>query len=601
MRNCLDMINEIREKQFSRGIQCLAILAFFVLIVSLSRAFTLGWHNVMYIHIGAYLLILGIAFFKRYLPFTVKAVLIISITFILGLSGLAALGLAGYGIGCFLIFCILSTIFFGIKGGISAVILSTASIGIIGVAVVHGILTFDFNILVYLTSVNTWATAIVGMIVFAGLIVVILATINNQLLELVKTLDNRNKNLKESNIKLLKAFNEKKRLKAGLEQAQKMELVGTIAGGVAHDLNNVLAASISYPELLLMQIPETSPMKKSLENIKKSGLKAAAMVQDLLTLARRGVNISEVTNLNHIVNECVLSPEFEKIKFYHPDVQIDVSLEETLWNIIGSPFHLMKTITNLVSNAAEAMPNGGNILIETHNLEMNEAIYVYENITPGDYVVLTVYDEGTGISTKDKDKIFEPFYTKKVMGKSGTGLGMTVVRNTVKDHKGHIKMDSIEGAGTAFSLYFPMTERPLAQPEPQLPISQYIGKGESILVVDDLEDQRKIASKILSILGYSVTTVSSGKDAIEFIKKRSTDLVILDMIMAPEMDGLDTYKEILKLRPKQKILIVSGYSETDRVKEAQELGAGAYVKKPYLIETLRLAVRAELDKKLSLN
>jgi signal transduction histidine kinase/CheY-like chemotaxis protein len=596
MQTRVDVINEIREKQLLRGIQCLTILAFFVLIVSLSRAYLIGWHNLMYIHIGSYLLILGIAFFKKSIPYIVKAVLIVSTTFILASSGLVVLGLAGYGIACFFLFCILSTIFFGIRGGISAVILSTASIGIIGAAVVNDILTYDFNILVYLTSVNTWATAIVGMIVFAGLIVVILATINNQLVGLVETLDKRNKKLIENNIKLVKTFKEKKKLQSGLEQAKKMELVGTIAGGVAHDLNNVLVASISYPELLLAEISKTSTLREALETIKKSGLKAAAIVQDLLTLARRGVPVEEVLNLNHIVNEFLESPEFEKIREYHPGVNIEVRLEKNLWNIIGSPFHLMKMITNLVSNAAEAMPNGGNIIISTQALEIDEINYIYENVSPGNYVVMTVSDEGIGISNEDKEKIFEPFYTKKFMGKSGTGLGMTVVWNTVKDHKGHISVDSIEGAGTTFSLYFPMTGEALAEKKSQLPISKYAGKRESILVVDDVEEQRKIASKILTMLGYSVTTVSSGEEAVEYFKEHSSDLVILDMIMSPGMDGCNTYKEMIKIRPGQKAILVSGYAETERVREAQKLGAKTYIKKPFLLEKLGLAIRAELDR-----
>ena len=596
MQNRYDVINEIREEQLTRGIQCMIIFGFFVLIASLSRAIYLGWHNLMYFHIGSYLLIFATALFKKSLSYKVKSLLILSTTFILALTGLITLGLAGYGITFFFIFCVLSTMLFSAKGGISAVILSILSVFIIGAAVVTGTITFEFNVLEYLTSFNAWITGIVGMIVIVGLIVVILSSINNKLLDLVDTLNKKNKELKESNIKLVNVLNEKKELKAGLERAQKMELIGNIAGGVAHDLNNVLASSISYPEFLLTQIPPKSPLKRPLETIKKSGLKAAAIVNDLLTLTRRGVSISKVVNINDIVDDCISSPEFEKIRTYHPGVQIKAHLEEKLWNIMGSPFHLMKTITNLVSNAAEAMPEGGNIDIQTQNRQLHETTYIYEGIEPGDYVVLTVSDEGTGISEKDKEKIFEPFYTKKVMGKSGTGLGMTVVYNTVKDHKGHIKMDSIEGAGSTFSLYFPMTNKSLSQPETQPPVSEYLGKGESILVVDDVEEQREIASTILSMLGYSVKTISSGEEAVEYIKKHPTDLVILDMIMFPGIDGLDTYREIIKMQPNQKAIIMSGYSETHRMKKAQELGAGVFIKKPYLKETVGLAVRAELDK-----
>jgi signal transduction histidine kinase/CheY-like chemotaxis protein len=596
MHTCLDVINEIREKQLTRGIRYLAILGFFALMASLSRAFYVGWQKIMYIHIFFYLLILWTAICNRFLPFRIRALIIIATTFILGTAGLIAWGLPGYGIAALFAFCILSTILLGIQAGILSAILSTATIGIIGAGVIHGVITFDFDVSVYLNSISSWLTGVFGMIASAGIIVITMATTNNQLVELIKTLDTQKQKLEETNKELKNSLEERSKLEAGLERAKKMELVGTIAGGVAHDLNNVLAASVTYPELLLMKFPKTSPLREPMEIIKNSGLKAAAMVQDLLTLARRGVPVEEVLNLNNIVSECITSPEFERIKIYHPGVDIEVCLEENPWNIIGSPFHFMKTITNLVSNAAEAMPEGGKIIIKTQNLEKHEANYIYEAVKPGNYAVLSISDTGIGISEEDKENIFEPFYTKKVMGKSGTGLGMAVVWNTVKDHKGFIDMDSVEGVGTTFSLYFPMTSKTLAQPESQLPIKEYTGKGESILVVDDVEEQRVIASKILTMLGYSVTTVSSGEEAVKFFKDKSPDLVILDMIMPPGMDGCNTYKEMLKLRPGQKAILVSGYAETERVKEAQRLGAITYIKKPFLMEKVGLAVRAELDR-----
>ena len=550
----------------------------------------------MYIHIGSYLAVIGVALLKNYIPHAIKTHLLVIIVFILSAAGLAKLGLVGYGMGLLFIFCIISTIFFGTRGGVTAVILSSLTIAVIGVAVVNGIITFKFNILKYMSSPATWLLGAVGMCLFTGLIVTIISKINNQLINLVQSLNSQNEELKDANKKLEDAIEKQRQLKIGLEQAQKMELVGTIAGGVAHDLNNMLAASISYPEILALEYGENTRLCEDLEIIKKSGMRAAAMVQDLLTLARRGVPVKEVFNLNHIIHECITSPEFEKIKTYHPGIELDICLQDNLWNIEGSPLHLMKTITNLLSNAAEAMPDGGKIIVATENLKIHPALHIYESVEPGEYVVLSVSDTGTGISERDREKIFEPFYTKKQMGRSGTGLGMTVVWNTVKDHNGQIRMDSIEGKGTSFSLYIPMTEKELIHPKPLKPVEEYIGRGESILVVDDMEEQRKIAFKILSSLGYSVNIVSSGEEALEFINTHSVDLVVIDMIMPVGMDGLDTYKKIIELRPEQKAIIISGYSETERIKEALELGAGAYIKKPYLMETVAHVVRAELDK-----
>jgi CheY-like chemotaxis protein len=207
------------------------------------------------------------------------------------------------------------------------------------------------------------------------------------------------------------------------------------------------------------------------------------------------------------------------------------------------------------------------------------------------------------------EKIFEPFYTKKKMGRSGTGLGMAVVWGTVKDHNGYIDVQSTEekarpprlsardgGQGTTFTLYFPITRKKLPEDKSHLAIESYSGNGESILVIDDVEEQRKIASGMLKELGYSVVSVSSGEEAVEYLKTNKVHLLVLDMIMDPGMDGLDTYKKILEMHPGQKAIIASGFSETDRVKEVQSLGAGAYIRKPLLLEKIGLTVKEELEK-----
>jgi len=390
---------------------------------------------------------------------------------------------------------------------------------------------------------------------------------------------------------------EKQELQKKLQRAQKMEAIGTLAGGVAHDINNVLSGIVSYPDLLLLQIPENDPMRDPLLTIKKSGEKVAAIVQDLLTLARRGVAASDLVNFNDIIISYQESPEYEKTLLYHPHVNVEIGLEENLFNIFGSTIHLSKTIMNLVSNAAEAMPEGGTIHIRTENRHYDKPTKHFDHVAEGDYVVVTVSDTGIGISEEDLEKIFEPFYTKKKMGRSGTGLGMAVVWGTVKDCKGFIDVQSTEGKGTTFTLYFPATRKQPVQTRTPPSIEDYRGKGQSILVVDDVEEQRQIASEILVELGYTVNTVSSGEKAVEHMQHNSEDLLILDMIMAPGMDGLDTCKRILQLHPEQKIIIASGFSETQRVKTAQKLGAGAYLQKPFTIENLGLAVKAQLSKK----
>ena len=375
-----------------------------------------------------------------------------------------------------------------------------------------------------------------------------------------------------------------------------MEAIGTLAGGVAHDLNNILSGIVSYPELLLMDLEKDSPLVKPILTIQKSGEKAAAIVQDLLTLARRGVAATEVVNLNNIISEYLLSPEHEKLLMDHPDIKVERQLEANLLNILGSPVHLSKTIMNLVSNAAEAMLDGGKIIVRTENRHEDKPKNAFDDISRGDYVTLTVKDTGIGIPKEDIERIFEPFYTKKAMGRSGTGLGMAVVWGTVKDHRGFIDIKSEEGKGSTITLYFPVTRKELVKDADLDSIEEIRGHGESILVVDDVKEQRQIASQMLEKLGYTVTTAASGEKAVDYMQHHSADLMVLDMIMDPGIDGLETYKQIAAINTGQKTIIASGYSESERVKEAQRLGAGVYIKKPYLLEKLGRAVKTELAK-----
>lgn len=393
-----------------------------------------------------------------------------------------------------------------------------------------------------------------------------------------------------------KAEKERKRLERKLQQSEKMEMIGTLAGGVAHDLNNILSGVISYPELLLMDLPEDSRMRKAIETIKTSGEKAAAIVEDLLTLARRGVVTKDIANLNLLIQEFLISLEHQKILSFHPEVNVETSLQKDLFSIQGSSIHLTKTIMNLVSNAAEAMNHGGVLRITTENCYIDQPIEGYDDIEEGDYSVLKISDQGIGISEEDKKRIFEPFFTKKVMGRSGTGLGMSVVWGTVKDHHGYIDVQSKVGKGSTFTLYFPACRDAVVKSETAPSVENFIGAGERILVVDDVSEQREIASAMLTRLGYNVQTAASGEEAVDLLEQSSYDLAVLDMIMPPGMDGLDTYKAMLKLSPNLPAIITSGFSETDRVKQVLELGAVTYIKKPYNIAVIGQTIQSSLEK-----
>lgn len=424
--------------------------------------------------------------------------------------------------------------------------------------------------------------------------------LEQKVLERTRELQEKNENLRREMEEREKAQREKRLLEERLASSEKMEAIGRLAGGVAHDLNNVLNAIVAYPDLILLLLPEDSPTRKHVLTMQQSGLKAAAIVRDLLTLARRGVTVKEVMNVNDVIREYLGSPEYEKLLFHHPNVKVTADVAPDLWCIEGSPHHFRCSLMNLVSNAAEAIKDYGEVVITTVNRTLSGARKgVDASLADGDYILLEVADTGVGLSAEDCKKIFEPFYTKKTMGRSGTGLGMSVVWGTVEDHHGKIDVQSIEGKGTTISLSFPRTSRLKGKEKEPVSEFEFMGNAEKILVVDDIPGQREIASELLQKLGYLVETAESGEAAVERLKSHAVDLVILDMIMDPGIDGLDTYRRILEIRPRTRAIIASGFSETERVRESLRIGAGAYIMKPFTLRKIGAAVRAELGRRSS--
>lgn len=240
------------------------------------------------------------------------------------------------------------------------------------------------------------------------------------------------------------------------QRARTMEAIGIFAGGLAHDLNNALTGLVSYPDLLLAQLPKDSPLRRPITRIQESGQKAASMVQDLVVLTRRGLkNNAFAFNINRVVGEFIESPELESLVSSYPSVKVRADLDDDLLTIQGSPPRIHKVLMNLTINAAESMKGHGDIVLSTFNRSIDSPYKGYEEVSPGDYSVLSVSDPGEALSDQDRERIFEPFYAKKIMGRTATGMGMAVVWAIVKDHGGYIDVRSAPGAGTAFTLYFP--------------------------------------------------------------------------------------------------------------------------------------------------
>ena len=400
--------------------------------------------------------------------------------------------------------------------------------------------------------------------------------------------------LKHDRVRRDEAIKVEQEMQEKLHQAQKMETIGLLTGGAAHDLNNILSGIIGYPELILRKLPEDSPLRPSIEAIRQSGENAGAIVADLLTVSRGVAAPHQLCNINQIIGEYLESPEWKTLRRQHAGLSLNLDLFDDLQNINGSLIHIKKTLMNLVTNAIEALEGKGSLLIKTENYAVKPPLTEELDVSAGSYVILQVTDNGSGIPEEDLKRIFEPFFTKKVMGRSGTGLGLTIVANTVQDHDGGMKVES-SSEGTTFKLFFPATTSEKLTTEEKAAPAEIRGNNEHILVIDDIPQQRDLAKQILTELGYHVDTVASGEEAILFLKKNTVELLVLDMIMDPGINGYETYKLIIADNPQQKAVIASGFAGSADVKKTLKLGAGAFIQKPYSMSTIAGAVNKVLN------
>ncbi len=390
-------------------------------------------------------------------------------------------------------------------------------------------------------------------------------------------------------------------LQERLSRSKRMEALGVLAGGVANDLHNILGPIADYHDLIMKNLPPDSPLRADLDIIKNSSHKALDIVHDLLTLGRIGHAPLEPLALKSIISACLKSSGLRALQTKAPLVEIESHLESNLSPFMGSRQHLRAIVMNLIINAFDAMPEGGRLTLTAVQQELTQPFEGYEIIAPGKYIILRVTDTGAGIREEDITRIFEPFYTRRNLEwQSGSGLGLALVYGVVKDHKGFLDVSSELGKGSDFAVYFPVAETSLEiTHKPELAENR---GTETILVVDDEEEQRKNIVRWLRSCGYQVLAAANGRAAFDIFRNETgpseapIDLVLLDMIMGDEWDGLDTYRNILTVKSKQKAIIISGLSITNRIQDALRLGAGQYLQKPCALEEIGKAIRLELDK-----
>lgn len=378
---------------------------------------------------------------------------------------------------------------------------------------------------------------------------------------------------------------ERRKLTQQLQQAQKMEAIGTLAGGIAHDFNNLLMAIQGNVSLAQLDLEPNDPRHRMLANIEKLIGSGAELTSKLLGYARRGKYESKPLLLNDLVRET--SETFGRMR---KDISIHRNLADDLRSIIADKGQLEQVLLNLFVNAADAMPGGGHLRLKTRNVTYQDIPARGYQVIPGNYVRLEVQDTGVGMDPEIMARIFDPFFTTKRMGR-GTGLGLASAYGIVKGHAGYIEVESEKGAGTTFYIYLPATDLPaLAEAEPGRRLESGAGR---ILLVDDELTVLDVTACMIERLGYTVVKAASGREAVTLFRTDPTAfrLVILDMIM-PEMGGGEVFDELKRIHPGIKVLLASGYSMQGQAREIMNRGCTGFIQKPFTMEDLSQKLQA---------
>jgi PAS domain S-box-containing protein len=385
-----------------------------------------------------------------------------------------------------------------------------------------------------------------------------------------------------------KAEEEKQALQAQLVQAQRMEAIGTLAGGIAHNFNNLLMGIQGNASLMLLETDEAHQHRKMLKRIESQVQSGAKLTSQLLGYARKGKYQIRLLNLNEVVKETI-----DTFTSARKEIRVHLDLEQDLLGIQADQGQIEQVLLNLCVNAADAMPEGGDLFLETKNISRDDVFDKPFEPVLGRYVLLSIRDTGAGMDKKTMEHIFEPFFTTKDLGK-GTGLGLASVYGIINGHGGYIHVDSTLDHGTTFTIYLPAINADVGR-EKELQDALYVGKG-LILLVDDEDVVLEVGAEMLKKLGYEVALARGGQQALEVYKgdQERIDMVIIDMIM-PGMGGGQTYDKLKELNPAAKVLLSSGYSIDGQASEILGRGCNGFIQKPFNIKNLSQKIRTILN------
>jgi len=393
-----------------------------------------------------------------------------------------------------------------------------------------------------------------------------------------------------SSIVILDDVTDRKNMESRLQQAQKLESVGTLAGGIAHDFNNLLMGIQGRASLMLMDADASHPFFEHLNGIKNYVKSAADLTKQLLGFARGGKYVVQATDLNTLVKK-----QAELFARTRKEINIKETLESNLWTVDVDKGQIEQVLLNLYINAWQSMPGGGDLKIFTQNVEIDEYYCRPFKAQPGRYVKISIIDNGVGMDRATREKIFDPFFTTKEMGR-GSGLGLASAYGIIKSHGGFINVYSEKGEGSRFNIHLPTSEKEAI--ENKTPAEEIVKGSETILLVDDENIVMEVGSEMLDTLGYNIFLARTGKEAIESYRenREKINMVILDMIM-PDLGGGDTYDELVKIDPDVRVLLSSGYSIDGQASEILERGCDGFIQKPFNMSDLSKKIREILDKK----
>jgi len=390
----------------------------------------------------------------------------------------------------------------------------------------------------------------------------------------------------------IKAQMEHERIQNQLWQAQKLEAVGTLAGGIAHDFNNILTAILGYTDLAISDIRDGEDVEESLLQVKSASLRAKDLVRQILTLSRNGDNVKKPGRLAPIIEDVM---NLVKVGI-SPLIKIALTNHSVDRLVLCDQTQIHQVILNLCINANYAMKDrGGDLAINVSDITIDSTFADLHKVDPGEYILITVTDTGTGMNRDIVERIFDPFFTTKALG-IGTGLGLSVARGIILDHGGFITAESEEDKGTKFSVYLPVysgseVEIPAVSPDAEIP-----GGNERLLIVDDEHVIAEMTRLLFQKLGYTIQTAPGGDEALDIFNSDpyNFDLIITDQVM-PGMSGLDLTREIKRIRPEIPVILCTGYSDIAEPVKAKELGVNEFLSKPVLTEDLAGAIRRVLD------